>query len=301
MGEVQGAWGQLKERIGPTVWNCAVREYPALVRKALPGQLLDAFEAVDHDIAELQASDGVRNFFRLALLSLIPSFSRAIATGGWPKWVNNSKRASSLPRILGQRVGMMMDDILQASYPRGGSWKAMRGDARAIPENDDLYTAVITSPPYPNRHDYTRVFGVELMFGFVDWRETRELRNQSFHSHPEAHPEGQLADGYVQPAPLGQVLERIRENARDPRVPRMSLREIKRLCRKGARIGWVVGNAQYCGEALPVDELTAEIGEQARLTCEKLLVARYRGNSAQQMGRYGRSPSRESVVVFRNA
>jgi hypothetical protein len=124
VGEVQGAWGQLKERIGPTVWNCAVREYPALVRKALPGQLLDAFKAVDHDIAELQASDGVRNFFRLALLSLIPSFSRAIATGGWPKWVNNSKRASSLPRILGQRVGMMISRPFIPEAAHGKQCKA---------------------------------------------------------------------------------------------------------------------------------------------------------------------------------
>lgn len=60
-----------------------------------------------------------------------------------------------------------------------------------------------------------------------------------------------------------------------------------------------MGNAQYRGVPIAVDELTAEIGEQAGLRCDKLIVARYRGNSAQQMGKYGRNPSRESVVVFR--
>ncbi len=30
-------------------------------------------------------------------------------------------------------------------------------------------------------------------------------------------------------------------------------------------------------------------------------VARLRGNSAQQMGRFGREPARESVVIFRRA
>ena len=136
-------------------------------------------------------------------------------------------------------------------------------------------TAVITSPPYPNRHDYTRVFGVELMFGFLDWEETRELRYQSFHSHPEARPRRQGTDGYEQPPRLIKVLEHVRETAKNSRVPSMiegyfldtflSLREVKRLCRDNARIGWVVGNAQYCGVALPVDELTAEIAEQVRL------------------------------------
>lgn len=80
----------------------------------------------------------------------------------------------------------------------------------------------------------------------------------------------------------------------------LCLRELRRVCKSGARIAFVVGNAQYCGEPILVDELTAEVGEQAGLTCEKLVVARYRGNSAQQMGQFGRKPSRETVVIFRN-
>jgi hypothetical protein len=79
----------------------------------------------------------------------------------------------------------------------------------------------------------------------------------------------------------------------------LTLREVRRVCKRRARVAFVVGNAQYRGVPLAVDELTAEVGEQAGLKCEKLLVARYRGNSAQQMGKYGRNPSRESVVVFR--
>jgi hypothetical protein len=77
------------------------------------------------------------------------------------------------------------------------------------------------------------------------------------------------------------------------------LRELRRVCRPGAKVALVVGNARYCGEPVLVDELTAEIGEQAGLTGEKLLAVRYRGNSAQQMGSYGRNPSWESIVIFR--
>jgi hypothetical protein len=65
-----------------------------------------------------------------------------------------------------------------------------------------------------------------------------------------------------------------------------------------SKVAFVVGNVQYRGIPIAVDELTAAVGEQAGLKCDRLLVARYRGNSAQQMGRYGRKPSRESVVVF---
>jgi hypothetical protein len=80
----------------------------------------------------------------------------------------------------------------------------------------------------------------------------------------------------------------------------LCLREMRRIIRKGGHIAWVVGNAQYQGIAVPVDELVADAGEQAGLSCTQIIAVRYRGNSAQQMGRFGRNPSRESVVVFHN-
>ena len=78
----------------------------------------------------------------------------------------------------------------------------------------------------------------------------------------------------------------------------LTLRESKRVCKKGARVAYVLGNAQYFGLPVPVDELTAEIGEQVGLTCTKVVAVRYRGNSAQQMGKYGRHAARESIIQF---
>ena len=78
----------------------------------------------------------------------------------------------------------------------------------------------------------------------------------------------------------------------------LSLLELKRVCARGAKIALVVGNVQYRGEAIAVDELTAEIGEQAALHYETLFIARLRGNSAQQMKLWGKTPSRETVVAF---
>src|SRR4029077_17325932 len=117
----------------------------------------------------------------------------------------------------------------------------------------------------------TRVFGIELMFGFLNWSETRRLRYQSMHSHPEGRPERPDSSGYRSPTGLVRAVKRIKDEAKDPRIPRMlegyfldmylSLLEMKRVCLPKARIALVVGNAQYYGEAIRVDELTAEIGE----------------------------------------
>jgi len=309
VARLEKAWQQLQAAMDPARWDGAPKAYPLLVRRALPGRLLGAFAAIDNRIAELDAAETERQFFRLALLSTLPRFSRAVATGGWLRWVKKRDSASSIPASLSRQVAVMLADLRSSAVPPRSHWHVRQGDARTLPDQAGTYSAVVTSPPYPNRHDYTRVFGVELMFGFLDPEGTKELRYQSFHSHPEAHPDRPDTRGYRQPIALSRFLGRIRKETREPRVPRMlagyfldmylCLKEARRVCKKNARLAVVVGNAQYCGQSLLVDELTAELGEQTGLTCDNLLVARFRGNSAQQMGRYGRRPSRETIVLFR--
>ncbi len=289
-------------------WNGHSRVYPQLVQEALPGPLLGAFESISDQINMLKCSDSERDLFRLALLTTLPDYSRLVATGGWLQWSRKHKRIQTLPRVFVEQIDKMLSDLRQTHLNRERQWNVCISDARRLPDPDGKYAAVITSPPYPNRHDYTRVFGVELMFGFLNWQQTRRLRYQSFHSHPEAHPLRPDSNGYASPLRLKRALTRIKKAGCDPRVTRMlegyfldmylCLREVKRVSRDGAKIAVIVGNAQYSGEPILVDQLTAEIGEQAGLSCENLLVARYRGNSAQQMAHFGRNPSRETVVIF---
>jgi hypothetical protein len=303
------AWKTLQSQVDPDRWNGASRIYPELVRRALPGKLLGAFDAIKEAIDELPISKRERSFFQLALLRTLPDYSRAASNGGWLRWVPKPTRVNSLWRRLSERVGEMVQDVARTAAGHAGKWRVSEADARELPDAAGTYSAVITSPPYPNRHDYTRVFGVELMFAFLDWEETRQLRYQSFHSHPEGRPILPEMQGYVEPRRVTRLVSRARARGGDPRIPRMlegyfrdmylCLREAKRVCRRGARVGLVVGNARYGGDSIPVDELTGELGEQAGLEFEKLIAARYRGNSAQQMGRFGRRPSRESVVMLR--
>ncbi len=300
----------LGKSIDPDRWNGTSKEYPQLVKDALPGKLLGAFDAIDTSIKSLDCSISEKGFFRLALLKIIPEYSRAVVTGGWLSWVDSHKNSYGLKGSFQKQVDQMLGDLEACPLPRRADWRVRIADARRLPEQKKTYTAVITSPPYPNRHDYTRVFGVELMFGFLNWDDTRMLRYQSFESHPEAHPTRPKAPAYKPPVRLVNILSAIEVKDQDQRITRLlsgyfldmylSLREAKRVCRRGARIAYVLGNAQYFGVAVPVDEITAEIGEQVGLSCRKIVVARYRGNSAQQMGKFGRHPSRESIVMLWN-
>jgi DNA modification methylase len=304
-------WSQLRHRLGQTSSNRPLNTYPELVQRALPGKLLGAFDEIQRAIERLEATRDERSFFSLALLSTIRQHSRAAANGGWLRWIERQGSPEQVLADFMDATELMLGDLNGSRLLGAARWSVRRADARALPDAGPAYSAVITSPPYPNRHDYTRVFGVELMFGFLDWEQTRQLRYQSFHSHPEARPLRPETSGYVRPRRLAETVSQIRERGQDRRVTTMidgyfldlylALREMRRVCKRGARIALVVGNAQYRGVPLLVDEFAAEIAEQAGLRVEKLLVVRHRSNSAQQMGKYGRRPSRESVVLLRKA
>ena len=296
-------WLELKGTVDRSVSVAAGRDYPTLVRKALRGGRLDEFDAIARRIDEMECESSERDFFRLALISVIPRFSYAVANGGWLRWLSERAGTERVVDAFERRVQVMLSDVGHTECDTG-DWRVEIGDARALPDGDGTFTAVITSPPYPNRHDYTRVFGVELMFGFLDWERLRQLRYQSFHSHPESRPERPSAEEYRPPETLE---DRIGE-LQDIRIRRMlrgyfrdmylCLRELGRVCREGAKIGVVVGNARYGGKVIQVDDYTAELGERAGLSCMEIRVVRWRGNSAQQMGKYGRLASRESIVMF---
>ena len=50
------------------------RAYPELIHKALPEGRLEALDAVATSIENLKCSSSERDFFRLALISIIPRF-----------------------------------------------------------------------------------------------------------------------------------------------------------------------------------------------------------------------------------
>lgn len=76
------------------------------------------------------------------------------------------------------------------------------------------------------------------------------------------------------------------------------LREMWRVCKSGAQLAFVVGNTRWGGIVIPVDHLLMQQAEAIGFVPKKILVTRYKGNSPQQMRKFGRIPVRESVIIF---
>jgi hypothetical protein len=187
----------------------------------------------------------------------------------------------------------------------------VRADARRCRPARDSCGAVIFSPPYPNRYDYSAIYQLELALGgFVsDASGLRHVRKQLMRSHLEAPPR----DEYTVELPalrefLGAVNGSRVKGDQSGRVLRMVagffedmadvFQRVAEALRPGASAGVVVATQTYLGQHLPTDLLLAELGRGAGLEVRALWVVRPKGVASQQRGR-ACSASRETVLVLR--
>lgn len=72
--------------------------------------------------------------------------------------------------------------------------------------------------------------------------------------------------------------------------------ELGRIVRPGGVVFMVNDNVQYHGEELPVDFILSDFAETVGFRCDNIWkLARGKGNSSQQMARFGRRELRKSV------
>lgn len=252
-----------------------------------------------------------RYFFLIALLWTIKEFCRAVPDGGWFRWRMWPNRSNEIRQSFKDRVEGMLEDIQAVNWTGDvPPSRARLADARKLPLSSSSVDGLITSPPYANRHDYSRVFHIDLLLLGLGESGVTKLRHKSIRSHVEAKgPVGykRRLRGYNAPNSLRAVLEAIPVDA-DSRIRPLlkgyfediylSLMEVGRILKPGGRAAYVVGNVRHAGVMVPVDEIMAELAPQTGLTFDAAWVLRFRGNSAQQMKQHGRLPSRETMVYF---
>jgi len=284
-------------------------EVPERMRRAFTISELAALYAIREVIFSL-TSGAEQDFFLIALLATAKAYSRAVADGGWFRWV---KREEASPKDIvmhfQKQVLGMLTEVNSTSINSDGLIDIYQGDARHLNKLLGSYDAVITSPPYPNRHDYSRVFHIELLLLGQDEPAIKRLRYVSIRSHVEAKAPCETCNDntYRPPSRLSELLAQLPGEV-DRRVPRMLegyfqdlysvFRSIYSVLTPGAKLAFVVGNVRHGGILFPVDEILIDVGEKAGYHWTGAWVIRLRGNSAQQMGRFGRVPARESVVFF---
>ncbi len=252
-----------------------------------------------------------RIFFQTAILSMVPQFSRAVSDGGWFRWKEWPDQSQLVKLKFEEIAELMIADAESLAWQKQSpSLGARLGDARKLPLPEQSVDALISSPPYANRHDYSRIFQIDLLLLGKSEAAVTRLRRHSIRSHVEAkRPPGysRRLRAYVEPKTVTEVLDELPKDA-DPRIARLlkgyfedlflSLQELHRVLRPGGKIAYVIGNVRHAGTMVPVDEILVQLASGAGLVFDCAWVMRQRGNSAQQMGKFGREAARETVVLL---
>ncbi len=255
--------------------------------------------------------EGPRAFFMLAFLNTAVAVSRVSKSGAFLRVVKKSVSSRSVRKVFLDNVDRMLIDLQGAQSAKKASTvsaSARVGDARAFSDSRK-YDAVITSPPYPNRHDYTRTYQLELVLGFAqNNQKLKKIRYRTLRSHVEARKRF-TANGYKKPTDLVKVLERLeRKELNNPNVLEMLegyfedmflvLKKLRGRLKRGGRLAIVVSNVRFAGVNVPVDTLLLDIALSVGFYEKAIWVLRYRGNSSQQMRDFNRKTSRESLLLL---
>lgn len=281
-----------------------------LIKKAYRKKIWNEILSIRRQILIIKV-DRNRNFFLLALFSILESVSNTTKSGGFLRITKRNIRMGTVKKRFEESALSMIGDLeVEALRKNKSNLIARVGDARKL-RTKRIYNAIITSPPYLNRHDYTRIYSLELILNFVkDNEQLKKLRYETLRSHVEARKKYD-SNGYMQPTKLTRIIKMIEKNGtNNGQVTAMisgyfedmylCLIEMKRVLETKGKIALVVSNVRFSGVNIPVDEILGNIGEDIGLKLKEIRVVRLRGNSSQQMRDYKKSFSRESIIIWSN-
>jgi len=292
-----------------------------------------------------QENEGVREVLLFALLCVLESVSYTRKDGQYLRWDYRSGRGQGkkpfnkgeildFDYAITHKIEEIINDLKPPTHqveifsvkgPKG-KIKLINGSClKLLPTLPDaIYDAVITSPPYCNRYDYTRTYALELVLldisekGLIDLRQemlscTVENRSKDLLA---INPNWSLALEAANSQPLLQAILSYLDNQKlqgvlnNNGIPRMIrgyfyemacvIQECSRVLKPGALLFMVNDNVRYSGISISVDMLLSDFAEKLGFIVENILVLpSHKGNSSQQMGNHGCAPLRKCVYVWK--
>ena len=198
----------------------------------------------------------------------------------------------------------------------------------------NLLNGVITSPPYCNRYDYTRTYALELAYLGMTDEKIKKLRQELLsctvenksktdyikETYSTLHKENdfkRIMKIVENNKTLAEINHSLTERSKNGDINNKGVlrmvhgyfleltfiyAELFRLCKSGAKVAFVNDNVRYGGEIISVDFISTELAEQIGFKPVKIYsLKQQKGNSSQQMAKFGRVPLRKSITVWEKA
>ncbi len=312
-----------RDKLLKTEYHAPNIQYPdiKIVERAIPHTIKNRILFLKEEIANINDVDS-RMFFQMALLSIMQDVILAKRDGAFLRILEKREVPDPLDRFRTKTYEMLQDlRIEQKQLNRSAvSEEAQKrsrvsvyeADAREFDLEEKSISKVVTSPPYLNRYDYTRIYSPELGLYFVDsFDALKKLRQKTIRSHVEAQ---YLHSSHAESETLETASEQLQERADKGEINKLSipqmikgyfedayiyLRRISRTLTDNGLVALAVGNSRWSGVAVETDFIICEIAKQLGLVPLEINVCKIRGTSAQQVKKYGEEQIREGIVVLR--
>lgn len=287
----------------------------------------------------------VQVVLRFALFCILESISYTRKDGQYLRWDFRSGRKQgkqifdkghipSFAHAISEKLYEIISDCALAEQPglftikhrKLGKVSLQSGSClELLPQlSDNTFDAIITSPPYCNRYDYTRTYALELALLNTSEQELSKLRQEMLSCTVENKTKSLLHinplwDTVIEIVRNQELLQNILKYLEDQKslgnlnnsgIPRMVsgyftemscvIAESARLLKPHAPLIMVNDNVRYAGVSISVDLVLSDIAEKLGFLIEKILVLpNGKGNSSQQMGEHGRESLRKCVYIWR--
>lgn len=293
-------------------------------------------------------SQQVKQILLFALLCVLESVSYTRKDGQYLRWDYRSGRTcgekpfdkgkiQSLDNAITAKLKEILSDLenskIQVDLFKSKSQKYNQGYVflynssclEQLPKlGNDLFAAIITSPPYCNRYDYTRTYALELAMLGIDEENLRILRQKMLSCTVENREKDLLAINPAWTKPLSvargqKLLHEIlayfqylkdQNQLNNDGILRMVrgyfyemscvIYECSRVVQGGGYFFMVNDNVKYAGISIPVDLILSDFASRLGFKIKNILILpQGKGNSSQQMGQHGREILRKCVYVWR--
>ena len=269
----------------------APKSYPKLIHKCYSEEVLNELDKLRRAWLYKNDGSGVSELTWLALVGIL----RVTSSAGTAPWQyvlpKKTKKKTIRPyKAFFDQIRMMSRDMLYfQSAVKEQKAKIFEDDARACSKiEDDSVDLIITSPPYTNNYDYADATRLEMSFfgeikGWGDLQsKVRYLLVRSCSQHVSA--EKNNLERILRDKNLYPIIEDLREVCYKLERERLlhggrknyhlmvaayfsDLAKVwislRRVCREGANVCFVVGDSAPYGIYVPVDKWLGELAISA--------------------------------------
>ncbi|OGI12142.1 hypothetical protein A3K64_02300 [Candidatus Micrarchaeota archaeon RBG_16_36_9] len=222
----------------------------------------------------------IRDFLLLALVDSAIKASYTMKDGAMIRI--NKKGKPPLKKFFKYKIKKMFKDLRNTDLKPVETTVEI-GDARNLCLENNTIDAVITSPPYLNKIEYTKIYNIETSL-FFDFPEN-EIRS---------HIGSRVDDISVSDIGLDENLPvSAKVYFKDMHS---AFSELYRVCKPNAKLAVVIGGGCYPDRAIESDRINAELAERIGFKVSDVLIARNSWCTRARTIKVGQI--RESIILL---